>query len=75
MYEIESKGYWPVGVLNGSWTAAGTATTYNLDGIDYPMTPINGFSRQAYWFTFLAKYAIQSTVGTAVGTDATWAFR
>jgi prepilin-type N-terminal cleavage/methylation domain-containing protein/prepilin-type processing-associated H-X9-DG protein len=64
MYEIDSKGYWPVARING-WTST---QPYNIDGVDYPTsTPAAG---QAYWFTFLAKYATKARLGSATGTDS-----
>jgi prepilin-type N-terminal cleavage/methylation domain-containing protein/prepilin-type processing-associated H-X9-DG protein len=63
MYEIDSKGYWPVARING-WTAS---QPYNIDGVDYPTT--NPAGGQAYWFTFLAKYATKAKAGAAVGSD------
>src|SRR5437867_564191 len=71
LYEIESKGYWPVSRLHGYLTTypTGTLISYNIDGVDYPTTtPADG---QAYWFTFLAKYVTKSKVGNAAGGDAT----
>jgi len=67
-YEIEYKGYWPVARING-WQPNGTAAIakYNIDGTDYPTAvPAAG---QAYWFTFLAKYATKSRAGNAAGVD------
>src|SRR3954464_7204768 len=58
-YEIDSKGFWPVARING-WKPNGAtvAANYNIDGTDYPTaTPAAG---QAYWFTFLAKYATKA---------------
>lgn len=69
MYELDSKGFWPVARLNG-WKPSPTATAgpYNVDGVDYPTsTPTAG---QAYWFTFLAKYATKAKMGAASGTDS-----
>jgi prepilin-type N-terminal cleavage/methylation domain-containing protein/prepilin-type processing-associated H-X9-DG protein len=64
MYELDSKGFWPVARING-WT---TSAPYNIDGVDYPTTtPAGG---QAYWFTFLAKYATKAKMGAASGTDS-----
>src|SRR5437762_13209730 len=64
MYEIDSKGYFPVARLNG-WmpTPSSTPAYYNIDGIDYPLPPgMPGTASaaagavQAHWYIFLAKY-------------------
>jgi len=69
MYELEYKGYWPPARLNSYKFPDGGIRKYNIDGVDYPTaTPAAG---QAYWFTFLAKYATKTKVGNASGTDAT----
>src|SRR5262249_3742554 len=63
---------WPVARLSGylSTYPTGAQISYNIDGQDYPNTAITPVG-QAYWFTFLAKYATKSKVGSAVNTDAT----
>jgi prepilin-type N-terminal cleavage/methylation domain-containing protein/prepilin-type processing-associated H-X9-DG protein len=74
MYEVDSKGWYPVARINGYMTRYpnGTITPYNIDGVDYPTaTPANG---QAYWFTFLTKYATKGKTGNANGTDETSAY-
>jgi prepilin-type N-terminal cleavage/methylation domain-containing protein len=73
MYEIDSKGYYPVARLNG-WKPPGaaTGTLYSVDGLDYPLNGIVGStvgSAQAHWYVFLAKYATKTKVGNAANTD------
>src|SRR5438034_1653292 len=73
MYEIDSKGFFPVARLNG-WKPPGAAAAafYNLDGVDYPLPPATPGSAlatsgavQAHWYIFLAKYATKTKVGNA----------
>jgi prepilin-type N-terminal cleavage/methylation domain-containing protein/prepilin-type processing-associated H-X9-DG protein len=66
MYELENKGYWPPARINGYGPnyPSGPYTAYNIDGVNYQSTT------QAYWYSFLAKYATKNKVGTAVGTNA-----
>src|SRR5207247_6621598 len=58
MYEIDSKGYYPVARLNGYTTTypTGTIISYNIDGVDYATTATaTGITGgQADVFTFLA---------------------
>jgi prepilin-type N-terminal cleavage/methylation domain-containing protein/prepilin-type processing-associated H-X9-DG protein len=64
MYELDSRGYWPVARING-WTST---TPYNIDGVNY-LSSISS-TPQAYWYTLLARYATKAKVGNAIGTDA-----
>jgi prepilin-type processing-associated H-X9-DG protein len=67
MYELESKGYWPVARINGYGPNYPNTpySFYNIDGFNYI-----GTTQQGYWFTFLAKYATKGKVGNAVGANA-----
>jgi len=74
MYELDSKGYFPVARLNG-WRESvnATPTSYNVDGIDYPRDGVAGStagSAQAHWYVFLAKYATKTKVGNAANSDS-----
>lgn len=71
IYEVESKGYWPVARINGWREQNNSIGPYNIDGVNYPMT-VPGYPtpQQGYWFNLLAKYVTKSKVGAAVGTNA-----
>jgi prepilin-type N-terminal cleavage/methylation domain-containing protein/prepilin-type processing-associated H-X9-DG protein len=65
LYEVEYRGWWPVARINGYGPQypGGSHIGYNIDGVMY-----QGGGNQAYWFTFLRKYATKHKVGNAVGT-------
>jgi len=63
MYELDSKGYWPVARINGIKVGA-VAQKYNVGEFNF------GTAVQGYWFNFLAKYATKTKVGNTMGADA-----
>lgn len=62
MYELDSKGFWPVARINGIMVPGiSAAQQYKFeDRVFFGST-------QGYWFDFLAKFATKNKVGNAAG--------
>ncbi|MCS7033724.1 MAG: type II secretion system GspH family protein, partial [Phycisphaerae bacterium] len=62
MYALDSRGWFPPSQLQPA-----SGRTYIVDGVSYPTSDGLG----AYWFTYLARYATKSKIGsqTSIGSE------
>ena len=57
-YAIDNKNWYPPALMNPQ------AVQYEIDGVKYPVTLINGTTKYgAYWYNFLARYITKTVTG------------